>query len=262
MKRERRNCNIDCIKPLENLLKESSRQISGIILEPLVLASGGMIIYPKEYLLRAAILAKKFRVHLILDEVATGFGRTGKMFACEYVPGIQPDFLCLSKGITAGYLPFGATLTTDKVYRAFYAPYQKMKTFYHGHTYTANPLSCSAALANLKIFKEEKTLERIKKLIPFFHKQMEKFRALPLVGDVRCLGLIGACELVKDKNKKRSFGFDERIGLQIYKQGLKHGLILRPLGNIIYLFLPLCIEKRELKEILNRTYAVIKSFPG
>jgi len=259
MKMKRENCRIDCIKPLEDLLKAKSDKISAIILEPLVMGSGGMIIYPKEYLAKVAKLAQKFKVHLIIDEVATGFGRTGKMFACEYVKDIQPDFLCLSKGITAGYLPFGATLTTEKIYHAFYADYEKKKTFYHGHTYTANPLSCSAALASLEVFQSEHTLKKINQIIPFFHQQLESFRELPLVGDVRYLGLIGAFELVKNKNSKQAFSLKERIGFKIYQQGLKENLLLRPLGNIVYLFLPLCINKCQLSLILKKTFKVIQA---
>jgi len=256
-------CNIDCIIPLANLLEEKAEIISALILEPMVLAAGGMIVYPKEYLSKAAYLAKKFNVHLIIDEVATGFGRTGKMFACEYVNNIAPDFVCLSKGLTAGYLPLSATLTTDKIYKAFYADYKEKKTFYHGHTYTANPLSCSAALASLEVFREEKTLDRIKGIMPLFHAGMERFRDLPLTGDIRYIGLIGAIELVKDKLTKKSFDFQERIGLEIYKRGLKRNIILRPLGNIIYLFLPLCIKRNELQDILERTYSVVSSYtPG
>ncbi|MDP3732194.1 MAG: adenosylmethionine--8-amino-7-oxononanoate transaminase [Candidatus Omnitrophota bacterium] len=257
--KDKATCDIDCITALEDLLKEKSEVISAIILEPMVMAAGGMIVYPKEYLSKAAKLAKKFNVHLILDEVATGFGRTGKMFACEYVNNIAPDLLCLSKGLTAGYLPLAATLTTEKIYKAFYADYRENKTFYHGHTYTANPLSCSAGLASLEAFKEEETLNRIKEIIPLFHAGMEKFRDLPLVGDVRYIGLIGAIELVKDKLTKENFSFRERIGLEVYKRALKRNLILRPLGNIIYLFLPLCIKRNELQDILDRAYAVIKS---
>lgn len=259
MEKNKDTCVIDCIKPLEKILKEKSGEICAIIIEPMVLGAGGMIVYPKEYLQKAAQLAKKNNVHLILDEVATGFGRTGKMFACEYVKGIQPDFLCLSKGITAGYLPFAATLTTDKISRAFYADYEKRKTFFHGHTYTANPISCSAALASLQIFRKEDTIEKIQKIIPKFHSELEKFRDLPLAGDVRYIGLIGAIELVKDKQTKESFSIKERIGLEVYKRGLKKNLVLRPLGSIIYLFLPLCIKENELKDVLKRTYSVIKS---
>ncbi|MCP4652184.1 MAG: adenosylmethionine--8-amino-7-oxononanoate transaminase [Candidatus Omnitrophica bacterium] len=254
---KKENCNTECINSLEKLLKEKGHEICAIILEPLVMAAGGMIIYPKTYLKKAAALAKKYDVHLILDEVATGFGRTGKMFAAEHV-GVKPDFMCLSKGITSGYLPLGLTLTTEKIYRAFYADYTKKKTFYHGHTYTANPLACSAAVASLEIFKEEKTLSRIGKIIPLLHKELMKMHALPFVGDVRTIGMVGAIELVKDKKKKTPFSFQERIGMQIYRQGLKRNILLRPLGNIVYLFLPLAIKENELVSILSRCHKVIE----
>jgi len=250
--KSKENCSVDCIKPLEKLLKEKSQEISAMILEPLVLGAGGMIIYPKEYLEKAARLAKKYNVHLIIDEVATGFGRTGKMFATQYAKNVTPDFLCISKGITGGYLPLAATLTTDKIYKAFYAPYKEGKTFFHGHTYTANPVACSAALASLGLFKEEKTLENAQKISPLFHQRLEKFRNKPHVGDVRYIGLIGALELVKNKKTKEGFSAEERIGLKIYRKGLEKNIILRPLGNIIYLFLPLCIKEKELEDVFGR----------
>ncbi|MEE9500323.1 MAG: adenosylmethionine--8-amino-7-oxononanoate transaminase [Candidatus Omnitrophota bacterium] len=253
------DCKINCIKSLETILKKKNNEIAAVILEPLIMAAGGMIIYPKEYLKRASELAGRYNVHLILDEVATGFGRTGRMFACEHV-NIKPDFICLSKGITSGYLPLGATLTTEKIYRAFYADYEEKKTFFHGHTYTANPVSSAAALASLSVFKEEGTLGRIKKLIPAFHSYLERFRGLSIVGDVRYIGMIGAIELVKDKMTKKPFALKERIGLMIYEEGLKRRLILRPLGNIIYLNLPLCISKTELEFILEETFQIIKAF--
>lgn len=251
-------CQIDCIKPLEDLLKKKNSEIAAIILEPLVMAAGGMVIYPKEYLQKTADLAKKHDVHLILDEVATGFGRTGKMFACEYT-NINPDFMCLSKGITSGTLPLAATLTTEKIYKAFYAEYDKRKTFYHGHTYTANPISCAVALESLKIFEDERTLERIGRLSRLFHNGLERFEALSMVGDIRKIGMIGALELVKDKKRKRAFGFEERTGHKIYKEGLKKHIILRPLGNIIYLFLPLCVKEREINYISDSLYEILKN---
>ncbi|MBN1392518.1 MAG: adenosylmethionine--8-amino-7-oxononanoate transaminase [Sedimentisphaerales bacterium] len=256
--KQRESCSIDCIKPLQNILKKHKDKIAAVILEPLLLAAGGMIVYPVEYLKRAASLAKKYNVHLILDEVAVGFGRTGKMFACEHA-SVRPDFLCLAKGITSGTLPFAATLTTDKIYNAFYDDYEKFKTFYHGHTYTANPIGCAVALATLEIFKQEKTIEKVQKLVPIFHKGMEKFRALPFVGDVRYVGLVGAIELVKDKKTKKPFEVKERIGQQIFQKGLREHLILRPLGNVIYLFLPLCITIPQLNYILKGAFKVIKS---
>lgn len=250
MKKAEDTCSLDCLGPLEKLLQKHSGQIAGIILEPLVLAAGGMIIYPKEYLQRVAVLAKKFRVHLILDEVATGFGRTGKMFACDHVD-IAPDLMCVSKGLTSGSLPLGATLATSDIFKAFYAPYEKFKTFYHGHTFTANPLACAAALASLEVFRDEKTLEKMKAPARLMSQRLEEFRGLRCVGDVRSLGLIGALELVS--------GVKKRIGLEVYKRGLKKNLILRPLGDIVYFFLPLCVKERELDDILDRAYSVIGS---
>ena len=223
----------------------------------MVMAAGGMIIYPKEYLKKASLLCKKYNIHLIVDEVATGFGRTGKMFACEHAD-INPDFMCLSKGITSGYLPLGITLTTEKIYNAFYDDYTKKKTFYHGHTYTANPISCSAAISSLEIFKNEQTLKKINQIVPLFHSKLEKFKNLSYIGDVRYLGMIGALELVKNKKTKEPFRFNERIGYKIYENGLRRNIILRPLGNIIYLFLPLCVKEKDIEDIIDRMYSVMK----
>ncbi|MFH1075467.1 MAG: adenosylmethionine--8-amino-7-oxononanoate transaminase [Pseudomonadota bacterium] len=254
--KEKTDCNIECIQPLEKLLSEKHDRIAGLILEPLVQAAGGMIIYPVEYLKRAAKLASAYEVHLIVDEVATGFGRTGKMLAVEYAD-ISPDFICLSKGITNGTLPLAATLTTEEIYSAFYADYKENKTFYHGHTYTANPLATAAACASIKVFEEEMTLDHVQKLIPVFHQGMQRFADIPFVGDIRCLGMIGSLELVKDRKTRQPFAFEERIGFKVYKEGLGKGLILRPLGNVVYFFLPLCTKPQELEDILERTYALL-----
>ncbi len=249
MKKTKENCRLECSEPLEKLLRKKNKEIAGIILEPLLQAAGGMVIYPIEYLRKVAELATTYQVHLIVDEVATGFGRTGKMFAVEHA-GVEPDLMCLSKGITGGYLPLGATLVTNEIYYAFYDDYTQNKTFFHGHTYTANPLACAAALASLDIFEEERALERISQLIPIFHKKMEGFRHLPLVEDVRYIGMIGALEL-------KSLSGEERMELKVHREGLKEGLILRPLGNVVYLFLPLCTKEEELEEIVCRCHRVL-----
>lgn len=254
--KEKNNCSLECISPLEEMLREKSGEIAGIILEPLLQAAGGMIVYPVEYLRKVAALSRTYRVHLILDEVATGFGRTGKMFALEHA-GIEPDFLCVSKGLTGGTLPLAATLTTDEIYRAFYNDSAKDKTFYHGHTYTGNPLATAVAVASLQIFEDEKVLERISRLIPHFHRELEKFKSLPIVGDVRCLGMVGALEIVRDKKTKSLFPAEDRMGWKIYQEGLKAGLILRPLGPIVYFFLPLCIKQEEISDVLERTYKIL-----
>ncbi|NQT22486.1 MAG: adenosylmethionine--8-amino-7-oxononanoate transaminase [Candidatus Omnitrophica bacterium] len=257
MGKRRAKCNIECIEPLDDLLKKREHEIAALILEPLIMAAGGMIIYPKEYLKKAAALTKKYNVHLILDEVATGFGRTGKMFASEHAR-VKPDFMCVSKGITSGYLPLGATLTTREVFQAFWADYEKKKTFYHGHTYTANPLACSTALASLSLFYEENTLRKVVKLIPVFRERLSLFRQLPIVGDVRSIGLVGAMELVKDRRTKVPYGFKDRMGQQIYREGLKNGLLMRPIGSVIYFYLPLCIKENQINFILQRAFNVIK----
>jgi len=255
--KEKSSCDIACLKPLEEILENNSNEIAAMILEPLVMAAGGMIIYPGEYLEKAAALVRKHNVHLIVDEIATGFGRTGRMFACDHV-NIEPDFMCQSKGITGGYLPLAATLTTDEVYSAFYDDYEKEKTFYHGHTYTANPISCSAALASLDVFQEEDTIGKLSKVIPLIRKGLGKIKELPYVGDVRHIGMIGAVELVENKESKKVFNSNRRIVLEIYKKGLERNLLLRPLGNIIYFFLPLCIKEAEVSYIMENCYDIIK----
>jgi adenosylmethionine-8-amino-7-oxononanoate aminotransferase len=245
MGKEREGCRIECLLPLEELLKRESHRVAGIILEPLLIAAGGMIIYPGEYLEGVGRLCREYGIHLILDEVATGFGRTGKMFAFQHTD-VQPDILCLAKGITSGYLPLGATLVTEEIYDAFYG---EGRTFYHGHTYTANPISCAAALASLKLFKEEKTLDRVANVSGILHKGLDRFRGLSVVYDIRYIGMVGAMELAK-----------KGIAHEVYKEGLREGLLLRPLGDIIYLFLPLCIKEEEIEDILQRTYRVLQRF--
>jgi adenosylmethionine-8-amino-7-oxononanoate aminotransferase len=178
------------------------------------------------------------------------------MFACEHAD-VSADFMCLSKGLTSGTLPLAVTLTTDKIYKAFYADFTKLKTFYHGHTYTANPIACSAACACLDIFEQENSLARIQPLIGRLNSELNEFRQLNYVGDVRIIGLIAAIELVKNKKTRQGFDFNQRVGFKIYLAGLKKNLILRPLGNIIYFYLPLCLNQNQLSDILARTKKVI-----
>jgi adenosylmethionine-8-amino-7-oxononanoate transaminase len=250
-------CSLDCITPLEDLLKAKHDQIAALIMEPLLMGAAGMIIYPAEYLKQAAKLAQKYNVHLILDEVATGFGRTGRMFACEHAK-VSPDFLCMSKGLTSGTLPFAVTMTTDAVFDAFYDDYDTGKTLYHGHTYAANPIGCAAAMATLDIFEEENTLACVQHRIPGFAHRLKAFENLKCVGDVRTIGFVAAMELVQDKATKTPFDAKQRIGLEVFKQGLKQGLILRPMGNAVYLYLPLCVTDSQLSTILDKTYNILK----
>jgi adenosylmethionine-8-amino-7-oxononanoate aminotransferase len=253
---EKACCNMECLETLEDTLKENSDTLAAMIVEPLLLAAAGMVMYAPEYLQKVAELTRKYKILLIVDEVATGFGRTGKMFAYEYAH-IEPDFLCLSKGLTSGTLPFAATLTTDEVYAAFYDDYAKNKTLYHGHTYAANPLGCSAAIASLEIFAQEKTLDHVQDLMPQFHAGLARFKALAHVGDVRMIGMVGALELVRDKASKTPFDRHKRMGQRIFQQGLKRHLILRPMGDVVYFYLPLCTTGEELSTILDTTYDII-----
>ena len=257
MGRNREECSVDCLGAAEEVLKENAGGIAAIVIEPLLLGAGGMIVYPVEYLKGIWELSRKYEVHLIADEVATGFGRTGKMFACEHA-GIRPDFMCLSKGVTSGYLPMGVTLTTEEVFGAFYDDHDKLKTFYHGHTYTANPLACAAAIASLELFGREKTLEKAAAISDMLGSFLDDVSAHAIVGDTRMIGVVGALELVKDKETGTPFEAEERIGLEVYKLGLKRNLLLRPLGNVIYFFLPLCVTPQELADIFSRAAEVMR----
>ncbi len=254
--KQRSSCDIDCLQPLSKLLAEEGDTIAAMIIEPLIQAAGGMVVYPAEYLRRVAKLTREHGIHLILDEVATGFGRTGKMFALEFAD-VEPDFVCISKGLTAGYLPLAATLASEEVYQAFYADYLENKTFYHGHTFTGNPLGAAAALGSLKVFAEEKPFTLLQNTIPHLHQSMNRFLELPWVGDLRQLGMISALELVKNKKTKEPFSFTDRVGWKIYLQGLEKGLILRPLGNVVYLWLPISATIAEIDEIIERTWSVL-----
>jgi adenosylmethionine-8-amino-7-oxononanoate aminotransferase len=206
-------------------------------------------------------LTKKYRVLLIADEVATGFGRTGRMFACEH-EAISPDLLCLAKGITGGYLPLAATLTTEEIFNAFLGEYEEKKTFYHGHSYTGNPLACAAAVANLKVMKEERVLEKLQGKIQFLSEALKRYRELEHVGDIRQLGMMVGIELVVDKTTKEEYPFEDKIGIKVIKEARRRGLILRPLGNVIVLMPPLGISPDELNEILSITYHSIKTVTG
>jgi adenosylmethionine-8-amino-7-oxononanoate aminotransferase len=253
---EQEGCDCRCLEPLAQLLAEQGAQIAALIIEPLIQAAGGMIVYPAKYLQKLAGLTKEYGVHLIFDEVATGFGRTGTMFALEQA-GVVPDFLCLSKGLTAGMLPMAATLTSEEVFQAFYGDYGAGKTFFHGHTFSGNPLAAAAALGSLLVFAEEQTMVGLPAKITHLQARMRRFAELPWVGDLRQLGMITAMELVKDKSTKAPYDVHERVGWPIYLAGLKHGLLLRPMGNVIYFWLPLSVTLAEIDEITERAWQVL-----
>jgi adenosylmethionine-8-amino-7-oxononanoate transaminase len=244
-------CWVSCVDALGDALREGGETVAAVILEPLLLGAGGMIVYPPEYLSRAAALARERGVHLILDEVATGFGRTGTMFACEQA-GVSPDFLCLSKGLTGGTMPLAATLTTAEVYNSFLGGPDSGKTFYHGHTYTANPVGCAAALASLDLFEEEELVDRVARLAPRLAEGVRELAGLPLVGDVRGIGTVAALELVRDKETKEPLPGTAPLFRELRNEGLRRGLFLRPLGNVVYLFLPQAVTSEALDDILDR----------
>jgi len=239
----------EAVENLEKLLKNRGNNIAALVVEPLVQGAAGMLVWPEGALKKMRELTKKYNVFFIVDEVATGFGRTGKMFACEH-EGVSPDFLCLAKGITGGYLPLAATLTTQKVYDGFLFDYKEMKTFFHGHTYTGNPLACTAALANLDIFQKERTLVKLGPKIKFLVKKLKMFYNLRSVADIRQKGFMVGIEL-----KGR---LEDRIGAKVCERVRKYGVILRPLGNVIVLMPPLSIAIKELDYLVMATYRAIE----
>ena len=251
------NCNIDCLKDVVKLFKEKHNEIAAIIVEPLVQGAAGMRVYPAEYLTRLRVLCDEYDILLIDDEVAMAFGRTGKYFAFEHAK-IKPDIFCVAKGITAGYIPLAATITTDKIYNAFYDDFSKLKTFYHGHSFTGNPIACSVAVETLKIMKKAKIIDNLTFKIEVFRQSLQKFKQLKHVGDIRHIGMIGAVELVKDRKTKEPYKFTDRIGHRVFLQAMKTGAILRPIGNVIYFMPPLIISEDEIEKMTEIAYRAIK----
>lgn len=242
----RENCDAQCFEEAEREFEQYGEETSAFFVEPLVQGAAGMRIYPSIYLKKLRKLCDKYNVHMIADEIATGYGRTGKMFACDHAE-ISPDIICLSKGLTGGYMPMALAVTTDKIYNAFYADYNEGKAFMHSHTYSGNPLSCAAAIEVLNILEEEKILEKAKKNATYFNNLIcDKLKDHKYVGEIRSIGLINAIELVEDKKNKKSFDSKKRYGYEIYKKALEKGILLRTLGNIIYFNPPLIMTREEM----------------
>jgi adenosylmethionine-8-amino-7-oxononanoate aminotransferase len=230
---------------LRAIFERDARTISAVIVEPLVQCAGGMRMHDASYLTGLRALCDAFDVHLIADEIAVGFGRTGTLFACEQ-GGIAPDFLCLSKGLTGGTLPLSAVLTTNRVYEAFYAEHSAGKAFLHSHSYTGNPIACRAALATLSVLRDEPVLERNRTLAAHLARRIAPIASHPNVGDVRQTGMIAAIELVRDKPARKPFAAAERRGLRVYRHGLERGVVLRPLGDVVYFMPPFCVTTDEI----------------
>jgi adenosylmethionine-8-amino-7-oxononanoate aminotransferase len=235
---------------MDAALAQHHAEVAAVIVEPLVQCAGGMRMYDPIYLELLRRACDRYGVHLIADEIAVGFGRTGTMFACEQA-GIRPDYLCLSKGLTGGYLPLSVVLTTDAIYAAFYDEYVKLNAFLHSHSYTGNPLACAAANATLAIFREEPVLERNLHTAAHMASSVEHLRDHTNVAEIRRRGMILAIELVKDRATRTAFPWEERRGLRIYRHALEQGVLMRPLGTTIYFMPPYVIEADEI-ELLAR----------
>lgn len=243
--KKRERCNIDCVDMLAKVLHERGDKIAAVIVEPLLQGAGGMIVHPVEFLQRIRELTAKHNVLLIADEVLTGFGRCGAMFACN-LAGVVPDMMCLSKGITGGFLPMGATVCTDVIQQEFNG---EGKAFFHGHSYTGNPLACAAAAANLEIFETEDVFSRIATIAARHAAHLARLRTLPNVDEVRQIGTVAVIELKADDP-----GYFSQIKPRLYRFFLEQGVLLRPLGNIIYVMPPYVITKEELAWV----YSVIE----
>ncbi|MEO7067873.1 MAG: adenosylmethionine--8-amino-7-oxononanoate transaminase [Rhodanobacter sp.] len=235
---------------LRTLLEQHAQETCAIIVEPLVQCASGMRMYHPSYLTGVRALCDEFSVHFIADEIAVGFGRTGTLFACEQA-AVSPDFMCLSKGLTAGFMPLSVTLTTNDVYAAFYAEYSAGKAFLHSHSYTGNPLACRVALETLAIFRDEPILQRNRELAAHLAKRLAPLRGHPHVADVRQIGMIAAVELVADKATRRPYPAAERRGLRVYLHGLHHGALLRPIGNVVYFMPPYIITEQEIDLLVD-----------
>jgi len=245
---------------IENAIKligEHKDELAAVVIEPLMQGAAGMLKQPTGFLKKLRKACDENNVLLIFDEVATGFGRTGKMFACEHEE-VWPDLMCVAKGITGGYLPLAATLTTEEIYQGFFAEYKELKTFFHGHTYTGNPLACAAALANLEIFEKEKTIEKLQPKIGHLTRGLQKFFDLKHVGDIRQLGFMVGIELMQDRESKTPYPLDEKRGIKTILEARKREVILRPLGNVIVLMPPLSISIDEIESLLEVTYESIR----
>lgn len=250
------DCDFQCFEKMEDTLLEYADETVAVVVEPLIQGAGGMFTYPAKYLNKLRESADRHNVLLIFDEVATGFGRTGKLFAYEHTEMV-PDIICLSKGITGGFLPLAITAATEKIYNAFYDDYFSYKTFFHGHSYTGNPLACAIAIENLNILKDDDLPHSNLEVMHHFQKKLREMEKFDFIGDIRYRGFIGALDIVRSRKNKISFDAKERIGNAIYEHSLENGLVLRPLGDMIYFFLPLIVTKDDINEIFARTEKVL-----
>lgn len=253
----RDNCDCECFENAEKTFAKYGEETCAIVVEPLLQGSAGMKIYPPLYLKKLRKLCDEYSVHILADEIATGYGRTGKFFAFDHA-GVSPDIICLSKGLTGGYMPMSISVTTQEIYDAFYADYNTGKAFMHSHTYSGNPLACSAANAVLDIMADGTILKTANENAIYFNNLLkEKFAGHKYVGEIRSIGLINAIELVKNPLTKEPFDYKMRYGYQIYKKALKKGVILRPLGDVIYFNPPLIIDRQTMNFVTDVAFDCI-----
>lgn len=255
---ERKTCRIECVDVLCDLVRQHADTLAAVVIEPLVQGAAGMITAPEGYLRRVREVTTACDVLLIADEVAVGFGRTGTLFACEQ-EGVTPDFLCLAKGLTGGYLPLAATLTTERVFSAFLGPPEAGRTFYHGHTYTGNPLGCAVALASLDLLEAPTGLPGLGPKCDRLRDQLDRLRPLPIVGDVRQRGLMAGVELVRDRRTRERFPSEQRLGARVCRLCRERGVLLRPLGDVIVIMPPLAITLELLDRIGDVLYDVLRT---
>jgi adenosylmethionine---8-amino-7-oxononanoate aminotransferase len=243
-------CQMACADEVEKVLQTHQEEIAAVVVEPLLQGAAGMIVWPPGYLSRLRKMCTHYDVHMIADEVLTGFGRTGRMFACQH-EDVTPDLMAVAKGLSGGYLPLAATLTTQEIYDAFLGEYEEFKTFFHGHSYTGNQLACAVALANLDVFEKETVLKKLGKKIMLLEHELSLLKKHPHVGDIRQIGLTAGIELVRDKQTKEPYPLSERRGFGVATEVKNRGMLIRPLGNVIVLMPPLSVDSRTLRRMVK-----------
>ncbi len=242
-------CKMACLDAVEQTMRRHHREIAGLVIEPLIQAAAGMWVAPPGYLARIRALCSQYDILMIADEVATGFGRTGTMFACAQ-EAVTPDLMAVAKGLTGGYLPLAATFATQAIYDAFLGEYAEWKTFFHGHSYTGNPLGCVAALASLDIFEEERVLAKLQAKVALLRQLLAPWKRWRHVGDIRQIGLMVGIELVAEKKNKTPYPLAMGVGRAVCRAARSRGVLLRPLGNVIVLMPPLCISTAQIRHLV------------
>jgi adenosylmethionine-8-amino-7-oxononanoate aminotransferase len=252
------SCALYCLQRMEELVRDHAHELAAVVVEPLLQGAGGMIVHPRGYLKGVRDICDRHGILLIADEVATGFGRTGTMFACQQ-EGVCPDIMALSKGISGGYLPLAATMTTERIFEGFLGEYRELRTFFHGHTFTGNPIACAAAIASMGLFETDGLLESLQSKISHLGSRLARLKVLPHVGDTRQAGMAAGIELVSNKDDKTPFPWEEKVGMRVCLEARRHGIFLRPLGNVIVIFPPLVISLPELDFLMDGVERAIEA---